>query len=323
MNEKRRAILALGIAIASAKTIDALAAEQMPDFKRGTVQANGLRYQFLEMGAGPLALCLHGFPDSPWTYRYLLPELAKAGYRAVAPFSRGFAPTEVPTDERYDTRTLVADVNALHEALGGDGNAVLIAHDWGAAAAYGAMAAEPLRWKRAAIGNVPPFAVFGQIAFRYPQIKRSFYFWFFQMAIAEGIVSANDLAFLDGLWHDWSPGYDAAYDLSRVKECLRDPANLKAALGYYRAFFNPDKFGSPSWSEEQVAVLARPVPQPTLYLHGANDGCIAMGPEDIKLVMGSLGAGSEVARISGVGHFFLVEKPREINERIMRFLARS
>lgn len=73
----------------------------MAEFKTGVVQANGLQFHYLEMGKGPLALCLHGFPDSPWSYRYLLPELAKAGYRAVAPFMRGYAPTEVPTDGRY------------------------------------------------------------------------------------------------------------------------------------------------------------------------------------------------------------------------------
>lgn len=39
----------------------------MPEFKTGVVQANGLRFHYLERGEGPLALCLHGFPDSPWT----------------------------------------------------------------------------------------------------------------------------------------------------------------------------------------------------------------------------------------------------------------
>ena len=113
----------------------------MSDFKTGTVQANGLRFQYLEQGEGPLALCLHGFPDSAWTYRYLLPKLAEAGYRAVAPFMRGYAPTEIPADGPYETKTLAADANALHQALGGGNNAVLIAHDWGAVTAFGALSA--------------------------------------------------------------------------------------------------------------------------------------------------------------------------------------
>ena len=49
----------------------------MTEFITREVQANGLRFHYLEMGEGPLALCLHGFPDSPYSYRYLLPELAE------------------------------------------------------------------------------------------------------------------------------------------------------------------------------------------------------------------------------------------------------
>lgn len=295
----------------------------METFKTGTVQANGIQFHFLEAGEGPLALCLHGFPDSPWSYRYLLPELAKAGYRAVAPFMRGYAPTEVPADGRYSTSTLADDVIGLHKALGGDGKAVLIAHDWGSVAAFGGAAKAPQAWRRCAIMSVPPFAIFGQVAFSYEQIKRSFYFWFFQMQISDAIVPGNDLAFIDGLWADWSPGYDAKEDLPRVKECLRKPENLKAAMGYYRALFDPARFGSPAGMEEQGTAWGRPIPQPTLYLHGTKDGCIALDAEAAKGIPAFLGAGSEVERVEGVGHFMLVEKPTQINERILRFLSRA
>jgi len=295
----------------------------MQTFKTGAVQANGLRFHFLEQGEGPLALCMHGFPDSAWTYRYLLPKLADAGYRAVAPFIRGYAPTDIPADGRYDSSALHTDVNALHAALGGGRDAILIAHDWSAVAAYGALAAEPQRWRRAVIGNVPPLAVFGQVAFSYAQIKRSFYFWFFQMAISDSIVAANDLAFIDGLWSDWSPGYEATYDLGKLKECLRNPANLKAAMGYYRAMFNPTRFGLPEGMEEQSTIWGRPVPQPVLYIHGTTDGCIALDAESMKQVLNYLGPGSELERVEGVGHFFLVEKPTMVNERIVQFLTKE
>jgi pimeloyl-ACP methyl ester carboxylesterase len=236
---------------------------------------------------------------------------------------RGYAPTEIPSDARFHASDLAGDVVALHDALGGDGRAVLIAHDWGAVAAYGGAARDPARWRRCVVMNVPPLAVYGQIGLRYEQIKRSFYFWFFQMQVAEAIVAADDLAFLDGLWRDWSPGYDAREDLPRVKACLRDPANLRAALGYYRAFFDPARFGSPEAAEEQAAVLGRPMPQPTLYLHGTQDGCIALDAAAAKEVAGCLAAGSEVERVEGVGHFMLVEKPAEVNRRILRFLERD
>jgi pimeloyl-ACP methyl ester carboxylesterase len=67
------------------------------------VRANGRTFTALAEGPtdGPHALCLHGLPDSAHTWRHLLPELAAAGFRAVAPWMRGYAPTEVPADGSY------------------------------------------------------------------------------------------------------------------------------------------------------------------------------------------------------------------------------
>ena len=82
------------------------------------VTANNLDFVVLEMGKGPLALCLHGFPDSPFTWRHLLPELAGAGFRAVAPYMRGYAPTSVPADGHYYTAALGAQaVKAIKAAF--------------------------------------------------------------------------------------------------------------------------------------------------------------------------------------------------------------
>jgi pimeloyl-ACP methyl ester carboxylesterase len=322
MDSTRRQLLLAGMsASVSAAVIGAAPALAAPALRTLDIEANGLSFHALEAGEGPLALCLHGFPDSAWTYRHLLPELARAGYRAVAPFMRGYAPTAIPADGDFSTRALAADASGLHAALGGDERSVLIAHDWGSAAAYGSLIDQPGRWRRAAVMNVPPWGVFGQIAFRYDQLKRSFYFWLFQMGVAESIVGANDLAFIEGLWRDWSPGFDPSAELPRVKACLRDPAHLRAALGYYRDFFAPDRFGTPAWAEAQTAVLGGPVTRPTLYLHGTQDGCIALDATGADAVRAALPVGSEVERIARVGHFMLVEAPRQVNGRILRFLG--
>jgi len=80
-----------------------------------------LTFEYLTQGDGPLALCVHGFPVSPCSYRYLLPALAEAGYWAVSPFNRGFAPTELPADRHHiHFSMMAADQTALHEALSGD-----------------------------------------------------------------------------------------------------------------------------------------------------------------------------------------------------------
>jgi pimeloyl-ACP methyl ester carboxylesterase len=161
------------------------------------VLANGLEFGLLEAGTGPLALCLHGFPDSAHTWRQLLPALAEAGFHAAAPFLRGYAPTAVPADGRYGIDALAGDAVALHQVMDGDGDAVLIGHDWGAETAYAAAAFAPGRWRRVVTLGVPPPG-------------------------------------LDRLWQDWSPGFDGSEVLEQAKESMRQPANLAAAISYYR-----------------------------------------------------------------------------------------
>jgi pimeloyl-ACP methyl ester carboxylesterase len=76
----------------------------MEQFREGRVRANGLTFATLEAGDGPLVLCLHGFPDHARSFRHQLPALAAAGYRAVAPFMRGYAPTDVRSMGRIKAR---------------------------------------------------------------------------------------------------------------------------------------------------------------------------------------------------------------------------
>jgi pimeloyl-ACP methyl ester carboxylesterase len=288
------------------------------EITQGNVTANGLRFAYLEAGEGPLALCLHGFPDSAWGWRHLLPALADAGYHAVAPFQRGYAPTEVPPDGRYQTAALALDACALHEALGGDEDAVLIGHDWGAMATYAAAAWQPELWRRVVTAAVPPADTVASGFLTYDQLRRSWYMFFFQSPLADMVVPMDDLAFIDRLWADWSPGYDATEDLAHVKDCLRDPANLAAALGYYRATLG-NGYQDPALADLQAAG-SRPTPQPTLYLHGLTDGC--MGADLARGAEASLPAdGSRVEFVSDAGHFLHLERPDEVNRLIVDFLG--
>ena len=102
--------------------------------KEGSVEANGLTFRYLEEGEGPLVLLLHGFPDNAMTWDRVMPGLADAGYRAVAPFMRGYPPSEIPADGRYDAAALAGDVAALIDALNDGRPAFVMGHDWGAIA---------------------------------------------------------------------------------------------------------------------------------------------------------------------------------------------
>ena len=285
------------------------------------VTANHVDVAYLSAGPadGPLAVCLHGFPDSAHTWRHLAPALVDAGFRVVAPFLRGYAPTAVPADGSYQTGALAKDAVALHEALGGDGRAVIIGHDWGASATYGAASLAPERWRRVVAAAVPPAGALGAGFLTYDQLQRSWYMFFFQHPLSDLVTGMDDLDFIDRLWADWSPGYDASEDLELLKPSLRDPANLAAVLGYYRATLGstpPD----PALEVEQAATQ-QPTPQPTLYLHGANDGCV--GIELAKGAEAFLGEGSRVEVVAGAGHFLHLEQPDVVNRLILDFITEA
>jgi pimeloyl-ACP methyl ester carboxylesterase len=283
------------------------------------IAANNTEFSYLECGSGKLALLLHGFPDTPQTWRHLMPQLANAGYRVVAPFMRGYAPSAVPADGCYQTAMLARDANALHEELGGDGDAVIIGHDWGAPSVYGAAIDAPSRWKKVVGMAVPPTAAFG-LAFvqNLEQLKRSWYMFFFQHGLADLVVGANNHAYIEMLWRDWSPGYDASFDLEAVKKSLADPKNLQAALGYYRATLG-DGYRDPSLKALQDQMGSAVPTQPLLYLHGTNDGCI--GAEVVEAAKSMSPANVQFAIVKDAGHFLQLEQPQKVNKLICDFIA--
>jgi pimeloyl-ACP methyl ester carboxylesterase len=197
------------------------------------VDANGLRFGYLEQGAGPLVLLVHGFPDTAFTWDRALPALAAAGYRAVAPFTRGYAPTEIPADGAYDTDTLGKDLVALILALGAD-SAIVVGHDWGASAAYAAAAMAPERVRLLVTIAIPhprsvkPTPVLLWRVRHFAALRRK--------GAAERIRRA-DLAVVDELWHRWSPAWKdiPPAEMEPAKAAFREPGCLEAALAYYRA----------------------------------------------------------------------------------------
>jgi pimeloyl-ACP methyl ester carboxylesterase len=164
---------------------------------------------------------------------------------------------------------------------------------------------------------VPPGAAMGMsFATNLEQTKRSWYMFYFQHPLSDMVVPANDLAFIDMLWRDWSPGYDGAIDSENCKACLRDPAHMAAALGYYRA-----TLGTGARSEKYDAIQAAgggELTQPTLYLHGSTDGCIGMEVAELARAMSPW---AEVKIVEGAGHFMQLEKPAEVNKLIIDWIT--
>ncbi|CAM2979151.1 alpha/beta hydrolase [Skermania piniformis] len=257
-----------------------------------------------------LALLLHGYPDTAYTWRHLGPELAARGYRAVAPFTRGYAPTGLAPDDSYRVADLVADTLALHDRLG-DERAVLVGHDWGALTAWGVAATAPGRFARVAALAVPPPAAFRasltdrrQLRVSLRQIRMSWYVGYNQVPGSERLLPRV----IPALWRDWSPGYDAGEDVQHVLAALARPEHRRAALRYYRSNLGLLRADSPTAAAQQ----------PALYLHGAQDGCLQAAL--VQAHPETLPAGSRHLVLPALGHFLHLEDPALVNRHIVDWL---
>ena len=290
----------------------------MVDLKHGSVQANGLRFATLEAGDGPLVLCLHGFPDTAYSFHHQLPALAAAGFRAVAPFMRGYAPTEIPVDGRYQSAVLAQDAVELIGALG-YASAAIIGHDWGAIAAYGAAVLAPEKITKLVAAAVPHGpAVLNAFLSSYDQQQRSWYMFFFQTPFADTAVAFDDFHFLERLWQDWSPGWRyGADDLEALKTSFRAPGVLQAALGYYRCTVNPAN-QDPALADLQTQISMSPIEVPALIVYGARDGC--MGVELLDGMEMMFPRGLQKVVLADAGHFVHQEQPERVNREVVAFL---
>lgn len=278
------------------------------------IRANGLEFAYLERGRGPLVLCLHGFPDSAWSFLPLLEALAAAGFRAVAPFMRGYAPTGIPADGDYRSTALARDVIALIDEFG-ERSAQLVGHDWGAVAAYTAATLRPDRVSRIVTAAVPHPRRF-LLRMTPAQAWRSRYMAFFQWRFAERTVTRHGFIWLEELIQRWSPAWRfTAEDLAPVKSNLSDPSRLAAALGYYRAL--PKQM----LETETWWLLGRPVPVPARVISGEHDGCI--GREMFDGMEHLFAAGLDRVEMPGTGHFMHCEQPILFAEKVIEFLSRN
>ncbi|MFT3727161.1 MAG: alpha/beta hydrolase [Terricaulis sp.] len=282
-----------------------------------TLRSGALAFSAYEMGTGPLVLCLHGFPDTPRTYRLLLPALADAGFRAVAVTSRGYEASSRPKDDDYSLAALAGDVHDWMDALGAD-RAHLIGHDWGANLVYAAAASRPSRVDTLVTMAVPhPAAFAAALAGDFKQMRRSWYVYLFQLrGVAEAAVRQGNFAFLERLWREWSPDFDAAEDVSGVLALFAEPGVLEAVLQYYRTAFD----AAHPRASESVALLTRPIEAPTLGLCGADDGCIAAEIFEMAMPNELFAGGVDVRRVANAGHFVHLERPQEVASLILSHL---
>lgn len=195
------------------------------------VVANGVTHAVFDEGEGPLVLLIHGFPDTAHTWDEVAPALVAEGFRVVRPFGRGIAPSEIPSGNAFHVRDLAADVVALIEALGEE-TAIVVGHDWGAAAVWGAGHIAPERISKLVVVGIPyPPAVRPTLS----KLWGARHFLANKLPWATRRFRKNDFAEVRRMYERWSPGFawpDSEFE--SAKNAYAHPGCASAAIGYYR-----------------------------------------------------------------------------------------
>lgn len=275
----------------------------------GQSTSTGIAFRGFGDSGSPLVLCVHGFPDTPSTWTPLSGPLVDAGYRVVAPWLPGYAPSS--SGSALDPMSVADRLLALIDELSPDDPVHLVGHDWGAICAYLMLYKQPSRFRAAVTLAIPHLRAIEANAPDHPtQLLRSSYIALFQIpVVSERALRLRNFAMVDKLWQIWSPGFkpDAAH-MAEVKACLSE--SLPAPLAYYRALRSPKVVRA-----IRALLTDDPMTVPTRYLHGERDGCMAP----------ALGRGQEQyygsmfdsVHVAEAGHFLHLERPDVVTPAIV------
>ncbi|WP_209347828.1 alpha/beta fold hydrolase [Pontixanthobacter sp. CEM42] len=278
------------------------------------VEANGIRFEVAQAGQGDrLALCLHGFPELHYSWRYQMPMLAEMGYRVWAPNMRGYGGTTRPEGvENYRLDTLAQDVAALIDVSGAK-EVTLIAHDWGAIVAWH-FAIKKLRpLAKLIILNVPHPKCGQREIKKWRQLKKSWYVFFFQLPwLPEKLLGRAGAAPIARVFRDSAVNKErfSSAELKPYREAAQKGGALTAMFNYYRALLRmPDRKGMGDGIVET----------PTLILWGEQD--IAL---DIHLLDGTekYVPNVTIRRFPDASHWVQQDIPDEINDAMKEWLTR-
>ena len=318
----------------------------MPKFRM--IDVGDLTLRCAIEGRGPLAIMVHGFPESWYSWRHQLGPIADAGFTACAIDVRGYGGSDKPKDvSAYAMERIVGDLVGLRQALSPDQPAILIGHDWGAPIVWNSAFTNPQHFSAVAGLSVPfsgapqrPFTdVFRE---HFTSQGRFFYQEYFQQpGVAEAEAEADPRDFVARMMYSisgdvpegdyWSKKLGATF-----LEGLPDPQPVgwltEQDLDYYEGEFKQSGFAGPlnryrnheadyewlrGWQGKRIE-------QPSLFIGGTRDPATTLfgAVEDPVAMMRLFAPFVEGHVLRGVGHWTQQERPTEVNTLLIDWLKR-
>jgi epoxide hydrolase 4 len=279
--------------------------------REGYAEVGDQRLHYVEAGEGPLVVLLHGFPEFWYGWREQIEPLAAAGFRVVAPDTRGYNLSSHPKDvAAYDVGLLATDIRDLIRERGAE-TAMVAGHDWGGSIAWTLAMNHPEVVDRLAILNAAHPRKLSQGLHHPDQLRRSWYFFFFALPdLPEAVVHANHWHFFRHFLHDANPPYTPE-EMDRYVEAWSQPGAATGMINYYRS--------SVRQNQKKAEAALRPIKAPTLVIWGGRDGYL--GPDLAEPDRDDVPNLDRVERLPDASHWVHHDEAKRVTQLLVDFFG--
>ena len=288
-----------------------LAADRQMELREGYAEVGDVRLHYVEAGEGPLIVLLHGFPEFWYGWRLQIEPLVAAGFRVVAPDTRGYNLSSKPEGfEAYAVDLLAADITSLIGELGAE-SAPIVGHDWGGSIAWTMAMNHPEVVDRLAILNAAHPRRLSEGLHNPNQLRKSWYFFFFATpGLPEHVVDARDWHFFRHFLHDANPPYTDE-EFKRYVEAWSQPGAAAAMINYYRE--------SVRQNQKEAAAKLRPLSAKTLVIWGERDSYL--GSDLAEPDRDDVPNLDRVERLADASHWVHHDEAERVNQLLIEFFG--
>jgi pimeloyl-ACP methyl ester carboxylesterase len=278
-------------------------------FRHRKDNVNGIKLHSVVGSEGPAVLLLHGWPQTWWEWRHVMPTLAQS-HNLIAVDLRGFGDSERPAPERgYDAATMCADLVGLLERLEIPSVSV-VGHDLGGLVAYAMARLHPERVSHLALLDAP-LPLVGLEVPAWSQIEKRLWHQRFHRVpfLPEALIGGRERLYLS--WHYaqtiQNVGAIGAEDVDEYVRCYAQAGGLAASFAFGRAI---------DISAEQVrAASQKKMAIPLLFFGGA--GSLA---DAFKDHLAQIATDARLLVVPDSGHWMPEENPAFVTKELQAFL---
>jgi pimeloyl-ACP methyl ester carboxylesterase len=280
-------------------------------FSHHMASVNGIQLHYVIGGQGDPVVLLHGWPQTWYEWRHVMPALAK-NYTVIVPDLRGLGDSSKPVTG-YDGKTVAEDIHQLVTQLGFK-KIFLVGHNIGTQVAYSYAVAHPTEVKRLAVMDftIPGFAPAGRMPIWWPLFHQT-------PDIPEALVQGKEMMYLSWFYRNlaYNPAAIMQADINEFVSHYSAPGGMRAGFEYYRAF-PQDAIQNENYSKTKLTMPVLAVGAGYIPALGGN---VTM--PTIVYGMQTLAQNARGILVSNSGHWIPEEQPDFIIEQLANFFGNN